>query len=87
MASRSEQIEVSVLWHRRVRSVDFRVHRVAELDDRDVTIVDGIPTTNVARTLCDLGEPWCDDFVEQALDDALRRGFSQRWIEETLATG
>ena len=25
-----------------------------------------------------------DDLVEQALDDALRRDFSQRWIEETL---
>ena len=40
--------------------------------------------TNVARTLCDLGAVADDDVVEQALDDALRKGFSLRWITETL---
>jgi hypothetical protein len=39
----------------------------------------------VARTLCDLGAVATDDRVEQALDDAIRRGFSRRWIDETLA--
>ena len=64
---------------------EFVVHRASVLDAYDLTIVDQIPVTNVARTLCDLGAVAADDRVEQALDDALRHGFSQRWIEETLA--
>jgi len=63
----------------------FVVHRASVLDACDIAIVDQIPATNVARTLSDLGAVATDDRVEQALDDALRRGFSQRWIEETLA--
>ena len=50
----------------------------------DLDVVDGIPCTNVARTLCDLGAVVLADKVEQALDDALRRGCSERWIRETL---
>mgnify|MGYP003946159773 CR=1 FL=1 len=62
------------------------VHRVSQLDrDRDVTLVDGLPVTSVARTLCDLGAVATDDEVEQALDEALRRGYSLRWISDTLS--
>lgn len=62
------------------------VHRVADLDrTRDVTVVEGIPVTSVARTLCDLGAVATDDQVEQALDEALRLGYSLRWIADTLA--
>jgi hypothetical protein len=32
------------------------IHRVPCLDPRDVTVVDGIPTTTVARTLLDVAE-------------------------------
>ena len=60
------------------------VHRAA-LDRCDLTRVDGIPCTNIARTLCDLGAVVSQDRVEQALDDALRRGVSERWIRETLS--
>ena len=63
----------------------FVLHHAGPLDDCDLTVVDGIPTTNIARTLCDLGAVVSDDLVEQAFDDALRRRCSQRWIEETLA--
>jgi hypothetical protein len=63
----------------------FVVHHSRVLGPHDLRTVDGIPTTTVARTLCDLGAVVSDDVVEQALDDALRRGYSQRWIEETLA--
>jgi hypothetical protein len=78
-------VEVSVVRGRMPRLPGVFVHRVAFLDAQDVTVVDGIPVTNVARTVCDLGAVVSDDRVEQALDDALRREFSQRWIEETLA--
>lgn len=61
------------------------VHRVSELDRTlDVTVIDGIPVTSVARTLCDLGAVATDDQVEQALDEALRLGYSLRWISDTL---
>ena len=62
----------------------FCVHHTTRLDDADITVVDGIPVTNVARTLCDLGAVVRDDVVEQALDEAMRKGFSLRWIEERL---
>ena len=78
-------VEVSVRAGRMPRVPGVVLHRVALLDSQDVTEVDGIPVTNVARTLCDLGAVVSDDRVEQALDDALRREFSQRWIEEALA--
>jgi hypothetical protein len=63
----------------------YVIHRASVLNECDVTTVDQIPVTNVAWTLSDLGAVAAHDRVEQALDDALRRGYSQRWIEETLA--
>ena len=59
------------------------VHR-ARLDRCEVVVVDGIPCTNIARTLCDLGAVVSKDKVEQALDHALRSGVSERWISEAL---
>lgn len=62
----------------------FVVHRSVLLEPEDITLVGGIPTTTVARTLCDIGAVVSDDIVEQLLDDALRKEFSLRWITETL---
>lgn len=76
-------IELSVEQPRQPRGT-WRVHRAASLSGVDVTVVDGLPVTSIARTLVDLGAVVDDDTVEQALDDALRRGVSQRWIESTL---
>jgi len=59
------------------------VHR-ARLEPCERVVVDGIPCTNIARTLCDLGAVVSHDKVEQALDDALRRSVSERWIREEL---
>jgi len=60
------------------------VHRASPLDPRDVVSVRDIPTTTVARTLCDLGAVLRDDDVERCLDGALRAGLSERWIRQTL---
>jgi hypothetical protein len=60
------------------------VHRATPLDHRDVTVVDGIRATSVARTLCDLGAVVAQDDVERCLDGALRRGVSEDGIRETL---
>jgi hypothetical protein len=77
-------IEVSLPQGRQRHDDVVIFHRARDLDLCDVTLVDGIPTTSVARTLCDLGAVVGRDCVERALDDALRRGVSPRWIEETL---
>ncbi len=79
-----EPLEILVRRNHHGRIPRFTVHRSAIIDPRDITRVDGIPTTNVARTLCDLGAVVDDDVVEQALDAALRKEFSLRWITETL---
>ena len=41
-------------------------------------------SSNLARTLCDLGAVVPQHRVEGALDDALRWNVSERWIRETL---
>jgi hypothetical protein len=81
---RGEPREILVRRGHHGRVPGFTVHRSDLLTPDDITTVDGIPTTNVARTLCDLGAVVDDDVVEQALDDALRQGCSLRWITETL---
>lgn len=75
-----------VLVHRpsRGRVRHGRVHSTDRLDERDVTEIDGVPVTSMARTLCDIGAVVSDDLLERFLDDALRRGYRLRWIEETL---
>jgi very-short-patch-repair endonuclease len=50
-----------------------QIHETAVFDDNHLARVIGIPTTSVARTLCDLTavtHPW---IVERAVDEALRR--------------
>jgi hypothetical protein len=60
------------------------LHWTRSMPPAMTTTVQGIRVTTLARTLADLGAVVDDDAVEQALDDALRRGFNLRWITETL---
>ena len=57
-------------WLRRPRP-EIRLHESTDLTESDIIIVDGIPVTNPARTLVDLGAtaPW---LVRGALGAALR---------------
>jgi very-short-patch-repair endonuclease len=50
---------------------------------RDFTIVDSIPCTGVARTLCDLGSVDSPDRVALAFECAWRRGYSLTWMRQT----
>ena len=52
-------------------------------DPHDYTEVDSVATSGVASTLARLGAVVPQPQVEQALDDALRRGYSLKWIEQT----
>lgn len=76
-------IEISVPRGRRVRRPKILVHEVVDLPPIDVTFVDAIPATTPARTLIDLAAVAGRDAVEEALDDALRRGLTRiprlRW--------
>jgi predicted transcriptional regulator of viral defense system len=61
------------------------VHRSTTLTDADVTTVDGIPCTSVARTLLDLAEVVDERGVEKAIDQAeVLRVFDLREVEEVL---
>jgi predicted transcriptional regulator of viral defense system len=62
------------------------VHTSLTLRSRDVTTVDGIPCTTVARTLVDLGDVVSPRAVEQAVDQAeVLRVYDGMAVDEALA--
>ncbi len=73
---RHRRIEVTAPVHRRNRD-GIEVHRSATLEG-DVTVVDGIPVTTVARTLTDLADVVVASAVQLALATAERRGLIDR---------
>lgn len=66
-------VEVSVPRSRRHRLPGVVSHHVTPLDPADMTVVDGIACTTLARTLADLGAVVRPPVVQQALTDARRR--------------
>jgi REase_MTES_1575 len=63
-------IDVTAPGRPRRRARKIRVHRSATLRDQDVTTVDRIPCTTVARTLLDLAEVVDRRSVERAYEQA-----------------
>ena len=62
------------------------VHRSTTLEPSDVTTVDGVPCTSLARTLLDLAEVVDERAVERAVDQAeVLRKFDLRAVEEVLS--
>jgi Protein of unknown function (DUF559) len=62
------------------------IHRSTTLTPADVTTIDGIPCTSLARTLLDLAEVVDRRGVERAVDQAeVRRIFDLRAVREVLA--
>ena len=80
----TDVVELTVADSRHRHSGGFVLHRSSVLTSADCTVKAGISVTSLARTLVDLGAVVSDDKVEQALDDAVRRGCSLRWVTETL---
>ena len=78
-----QPIEVTVARGRCPVRDDIVVHRWTGPEANDYMQVDSIATSGVATTLACLGAVVPALQVEQALDDALRRGHSLRWIRET----
>ena len=65
-------VEISVPGRRNLKQSGV-IHRPRSLSPIDVTVVDGIPVTTVARTLIDLAAVMPADAIEEVLDDALRK--------------
>jgi very-short-patch-repair endonuclease len=67
---------------------DAEVHW-SSLGAPDVAVIDAIPVTTPTRTLIDIAAVLSRDLVEEALDDALRRGLTSiprlRWQIERLS--
>lgn len=77
-------IDVTVAARRRAPGI--RVHRVERLHPADVTEVDGIPVTSVARTLVDLAAVVSPAALRKALEEAERsHRLDVRAIESALA--
>jgi very-short-patch-repair endonuclease len=66
-------VEVSTTRNIRGQAPTVRVHTVRRLLKEEVVELDGIPVTNVARTLIDISGCTPRRLAERALDDALRR--------------
>ena len=70
---RSPSVEVTTSRRRSPEVVGVVVHRLADLHERWIDVVNGVPTTSVARTLVDLGAVASSPTVEAALDRAAGR--------------
>jgi predicted transcriptional regulator of viral defense system len=80
--------EIEILVNRPVmrRPEGIIIRRTKHLEDVDVTVVEGIPTTSPARTLLDLGAVMHTNTVRHALQDAVRKGLvSVSQLHEQLA--
>jgi very-short-patch-repair endonuclease len=78
-------VDVIVPGRSRMSRKGIDVHRVRHLEPRDVTALDGIPVTTLARTLLDLAEVVPEDHVAKAMEQAERRRLLDlRALEELL---
>lgn len=73
-----EIVHITVPGRRRVRVRDLAVHRPVLSTGRDVTRIGTIPVAVPARTIIDLAGVLNATQLEDALDDALRRGLLDR---------
>ncbi len=85
-ASRGSRIDVSTSADRRAAAGPIRIHGQRALAARDVTVVDAIPVTTVARTLVDLAGVVPRQTLSKALSEAERLNvLDVRAIEDVLS--
>jgi very-short-patch-repair endonuclease len=72
--SRQGRVEITTPRPRRHRSQDQIVHRWRPFPAHHLTVVDGIVTTRVGRTLCDLAGVLHPDRTERVIDTCLSLG-------------
>jgi very-short-patch-repair endonuclease len=79
-------IDVTVPGRSRHRRKGIDVHLVRHLDRRDVTAIDGIPVTTVARTLLDLAEVVPQNQLRRAINEAdYRKLFDLKAVKDVRA--
>jgi 23S rRNA U2552 (ribose-2'-O)-methylase RlmE/FtsJ len=77
--------EIVIVRHERVVRRHPQIHESLDLEQRDVVIIDGIPTTTPVRTIVDLGASASVSYVEHCLDTALRlRMFDLAGVEQFI---
>lgn len=82
----SSDVDVTVPGRNPGRRPGIRRHRVKELPRQDVTAMNGLRITTIARTICDLAATASARDVEQAFSEALyRRIVSLRALAVVLA--
>ncbi len=69
---RPRRIEV-VTTSTGLRNIGFVIHQCLDLTPNEIMDVSGIPTTDIARTIIDIGVPAGIDVTQRVLDGALRR--------------
>jgi very-short-patch-repair endonuclease len=69
--SRFDGLEVAVRRPHNRTLPGVTVHRSVDLQDDDCVVVDGIPVTTVARTLCDSGLIFPEHEVQRQVDHAI----------------
>lgn len=72
-SGRTDVIEIVCERWRRTRCDGLVVHESLVIDDEDLSQVDGIPCTSVARTLFDLARKLAPVMLDANIDAALRR--------------
>jgi very-short-patch-repair endonuclease len=80
-----DELEITVPGSLRARLDGVLVHESRVAGPRHLAVRDGIPTSSMARTLCDLTavvRPW---MVERAVDEALRRKLVSLRVLATVA--
>ncbi len=77
-------LDVTVVRGTQIRLSGVVRHQVLRaLPPNDITMIDGLRCTSLARTLVDLAAALEPNELERALDDFERRGFSLNWLEQT----
>ena len=87
-----ERGEIVTRRHQRIAREHPQIHESRDLEQRDIVIVDGIPTTTPVRTIVDLGASASFKYVEHCLDTGLRLHMFnvtdvQRFIERVARSG
>jgi Transcriptional regulator, AbiEi antitoxin/Protein of unknown function (DUF559) len=84
-SSAASRIDVTVTRPSPISRPGIRVHRHPQLTPADVTEIDRIPVTSVARTLLDLAATLREPQLERACDQAAINGvFDMREMEDLL---
>jgi very-short-patch-repair endonuclease len=77
--SERHEVDVTAVGRDPGRRPGIRLHRVDDLDPRDIRSIDGIPVTSAARTLLDLAA----SLTTRELEQAVAEGYARRVVKRS----